>query len=240
MARKSNKTAHVLNLLAGNDAKKEDTLEQKAPAATPESENIPSPSDASEPLVPTPAVNTPASSVSVIDSNEPDPVADLIHDKLLDELNAELKTDEPEQDAIPNTFLDEINDELKESEPVMDPASFQHPEAPLQPEPEPEPQPEPEPEPQSEPEPDFVRLNVIERIVEDKIIYFMRQFDVCTCDRCVADTITLTLNGLSPKYIVTAPYAVEPLLSFYTNKYISEITVEATKACMIVKENPRH
>ena len=96
----------------------------------------------------------------------------------------------------------------------------------------------PEEEPQEES--DFVVVNLMERIVRDKIIYFMRQFDVCTCDRCIADTTALTLNGLAPKYIVTMPAAVDPLLSLYTNKFISDITVEATKACIIIKENPRH
>lgn len=96
------------------------------------------------------------------------------------------------------------------------------------------------PEPESEPEPDFVYVNVMESIVKDKIIYFMRQFDVCTCDRCVADTIALTMNGLIPRYIVASPAAVDPLVSFYTNKLISDVTVEATKACIIVKDNPRH
>ena len=96
------------------------------------------------------------------------------------------------------------------------------------------------PEPEPEPEPEFAYLNVMERIVEDKIIYFMRQFDVCTCARCKADTIALTMNGLMPKYIVTTPAAVDPLLSYYTNRLISDVTVEATKACMVVKDNPRH
>lgn len=94
--------------------------------------------------------------------------------------------------------------------------------------------------PEPEPEPEFAAVNVMERIVNDKIIYFMRQFDVCTCDRCKADVIALTLNGLLPKYIVTMPAAVDPLISYYTNRLISDVTVEATKACMIVKENPRH
>lgn len=94
--------------------------------------------------------------------------------------------------------------------------------------------------PEPEPEPEFAYLNIMERIVEDKIIYFMRQFDVCTCGRCKADTIALTMNGLMPKYIVTTPAAVDPLLSYYTNRLISDVTVEATKACMIVKDNPRH
>lgn len=94
--------------------------------------------------------------------------------------------------------------------------------------------------PEPEPEPEFSAVNVMERIVNDKIIYYMRQFDVCTCDRCKADVIALTLNGLLPKYIVTMPAAVDPLISYYTNRLISDVTVEATKACMVVKENPRH
>lgn len=91
-----------------------------------------------------------------------------------------------------------------------------------------------------EPEPDFIYVNIMESIVKDKIIYYMRQFDVCTCDRCIADTTALTMNGLTPKYIVTSPAAVDPLISFYTNKLISDVTVEATKACITVKDNPRH
>lgn len=102
------------------------------------------------------------------------------------------------------------------------------------------PAPVPTPEPEPEPEPDFAAVNVMEHIVRDKIIYFMRQFDVCTCDRCKADVTALTLNGLMPKYIVTTKAAVDPLLSYYTNRLISDVTVEATKSCMIVKENPRH
>ncbi|MFG6363879.1 late competence development ComFB family protein [Schaedlerella sp.] len=100
--------------------------------------------------------------------------------------------------------------------------------------------PAPLPTPEPESEPDFAAINVMEHIVRDKIIYFMRQFDVCTCDRCKADVTALTLNGLMPKYIVTTKAAVDPLLSYYTNRLISDVTVEATKSCMIVKENPRH
>ena len=86
------------------------------------------------------------------------------------------------------------------------------------------PAPLPTPEPEPEPEPDFAAINVMEHIVRDKIIYFMRQFDVCTCDRCKADVTALTLNGLMPKYIVTTKAAVDPLLSYYTNRLISDVT----------------
>ena len=173
MAKKSSKTTHVLNLLSGHDTKKEP-------------ENVhPQPSE--------------ASSVSIIDTTEADPVAEQIQENLLHELE-------------------------KAAEPVPEPLA----------------EPAPEPTAEAVPEPEFVQVNIMEEIVRDKIIYFMRQFDCCTCDRCIADAIALTLNGLMPKYIVTDPAAKDPLISFYTNRLIPDITVEATKACMIIKENPRH
>ena len=228
MARKSNKTAHVLNLLAGNDVKREEPKEETPKEETHTQENADAVSDAETPetpvvseVSPTP-VPAPTQSISVIDTDEPDPVAELIHNQLLDELNKEL----PE--------------EMEDLHPVVDFESLMPPEDIVEPESATETETAITPEPESEPEPEFIRLNIIERIVEDKIIYFMRQFDVCTCDRCIADAIALTLNGLSPKYIVTVPSAIDPLLSFYTNKYISNITVEATKACIVIKENPRH
>ncbi len=147
------------------------------------------------------------------------------------------------------TVSDNVTVPTPEPAPAPAPVSVPTPEpVPSVPIPDPESVPGPgpttvpkqEPVPESEPEPDFVYVDIMESIVKDKIIYFMRQFDVCTCDRCVADTIALTMNGLIPRYIVTSPAAVDPLISFYTNKLISDVTVEATKACIIVKDNPRH
>ena len=140
------------------------------------------------------------------------------------EPEAELPTLESEPEAAVETEPVAETETLSEAETTTDVETLAEPESTFV----------------SEPEPEFVRINVMERIVSDKIIYFMRQFECCTCEKCIADTIALTLNGLPPKYIVTEPAAEAPLLSFYTNHFISEITVEATKACMTVKENPRH
>lgn len=145
---------------------------------------------------------------------------------------------EPESQSVPESHT------TPESQTASEPKAQSAPNLQNTLEPQSAQNPQSAPQPQAisepEPEPDFVRLNIMESIVADKIIYYMRQFDVCTCDRCVADTTALTLNGLLPKYIVTTPAAVDPLVSYYTNRLISDVTVEATKACMIVKENPRH
>lgn len=279
MARKSNKTAHVLNLIAGHEAPAESTEETLAAGDTP-AKTAPAAAPAS----------APAQNISVIDTTENDPVADLIQQKLSNELEAQTKPAEAEpvvtaqpaaeqavsesseasataqieaaaklvpevSESSETAAADQIEAAAKlvpEPQTVSEsqaeaapqtastPLAASTPPTEIEPETATESAPEPAPIPEPEPEPDFVRINVIEEIVKDKIIYFMRQFDVCTCERCIQDTIALTLNGILPKYIVTTPAAVDPLLSFYTNRYITDVTVEATKACMIVKENPRH
>lgn len=292
MARKSNKTAHVLNLIAGHDAAKDaaetiDNTESQNAVPSPETEKAADTAPA--------AASAAAQGISVIDTTEEDPVADLIQQKLSHEFQPQDEQQKAEETGTaPETASQSEAASKPESDPTVEdtpalettPAAEDTPapetipaaETSIQPEsvmtaasepaaapaaetalppdhtPEPEhtpqqetstitedtPQPELSPAPEPEPEPDFVRLNIMEEIVKDKIIYFMRQFDVCTCDRCVNDTIALVLNGVLPKYIVTTPAAVDPLLSYYTNRLISDVTVEATKACMIVKENPRH
>ena len=240
MARKSNKTAHVLNLLSGHDTKKEPEKELETDVkkdADPISEQDSQPKDAQQPhpdpepteKIPQGKISVPDSpSVSIIDQTEKDPVAEQIQANLFQEF-------QKEHDMNP----EESQKESREKEPETElPTQESEPELTIEAEPVAEPESTIVYEP--EPEPEFVRINVMERIVSDKIIYFMRQFECCTCEKCIADTIALTLNGLPPKYIVTEPAAEAPLLSFYTNHFISEITVEATKACMTVKENPRH
>lgn len=248
MARKSNKTAHVLNLIAGHEASKdntENTEETTSEESTDKAAAAPARAEASAPA----PVSSSPQNISVIDTTEEDPISDLIQQKLSRELEEHLPA---EPDPGPVIMIDPdlpptIEEPEPEPEPVSDAASDEpaapETEAPADSQAEPARTPETTLSSQTtdpEPEPEFVRWNVMERIVEDKIIYFMRQFDVCTCDRCVNDTIALTLNGLLPKYLVTTPAAVDPLLSYYTNRLISDVTVEATKACMIVKENPRH
>lgn len=260
MARKSSKTAHVLNLLAGHDNKKESGEElQNTGSGTTDAQTAASPAEATPDAEPQKPVPQTPPAVSIIDHSEEDPVAELIQDKLLDELEqaghtsstADLSAEEtvPAPEPVPAATADTILAELQDAdepdtagEPLTTTedivaelhASEELPETPETKEVV------ANPAPAEEPEPDFVCINVMERIVKDKIIYYMREFDCCTCDHCIADTVALTLNGLAPKYIVAPPAAEAPLISFYTNKYISDVTVEATKACIVVKEHPRH
>lgn len=300
MARKSNKTAHVLNLLSGGEPEKEVQQPQEAKTeaetTTAKEEPEPAKAEAAPAPAPTPAITQAAapevpSNISIIDNGakEADALAAQIHEELLKELEKEegaavtasAPVEEPskmeegsqkpkaEIPAAPATEAPKaeipaapaaeapeaeipaaaVTEQPKAETPTASPeASNAEISAPTPAEPEPEqeevlelsPDPLTEPEPPAEPEPDYVMLNVMQRIVEDKIIYFMKQFEVCTCPRCKADTIALTLSGLPSKYKIVDKFAVDPLVSYYTGRLISQITVEALKACTQVKDNPRH
>lgn len=273
MARKSNKTAHVLNLLAGPKNEPEETApaeektqtpasEKSAPensVQTPEEKPVEKPAEKpiEKPVGQATENTAPAQNISVIDNTEKDPLAELIQSKLADELEKELaeaeapvsepvmeKTSAEEETTAEATSPEEpmpeetaVKETISEETPAEAPVVT---EAPAEEPVTEELAAETAAEETAAEEPDFISLNIMERIVKDKIIYYMRQFGVCTCDRCVADTVALTLNGLMPKYIVTFPEAVDALLNIYTNRYISDVTVEATKACIVIKENPRH
>ncbi len=85
-----------------------------------------------------------------------------------------------------------------------------------------------------------VFFNMMEKIVWDKAPRYMEQFGVCTCSRCKADIIALTLSKLPPRYVVVEEEALSPLKSFYEDRYAQDVSAEITKACIAVKKSPRH
>lgn len=89
-------------------------------------------------------------------------------------------------------------------------------------------------------EKDYTMVNVMEYLVRDQVPKYVRQFGHCDCDRCLEDTIALTLTHLPAKYVVVNKNAVSPLLNFYEKRYAGQLIVEITKATMIVNESPNH
>ena len=79
-----------------------------------------------------------------------------------------------------------------------------------------------------------------EDVYKRQVVDYLKRFGVCTCSRCVADTIALALTNLPSKYIVTDYDNVEPLISLYEHKYQVSIMTELTKACFEVDGNPHH
>lgn len=201
MAKKTNKTDHVLNLLSGGEAKKEPGMSKDREPAPPV---------------------IPEGKVSVVESvAEEEQVADTIRESLEQEL-MKMEKDESTK-IISEAAVTELQSEQKAGVIVQSEEEAGE-------------------IVQSEEATDisFIFVNVMERLVQEKALYYMEQFGICMCPRCIADITALALNKLPPKYVVVNQEAASPLINFYTNSYAGQITVEITKACIRVGENPYH
>lgn len=84
-------------------------------------------------------------------------------------------------------------------------------------------------------------VNVMEQIlIRMNLNHYMKQYDVCMCSRCQADVMALILTRLPAKYVVVDESSTAPIIGFYESKFRVRILTEIIKACMDVKENPRH
>lgn len=169
-------------------------------------------------------------------------------------IEPEAATPEPEAEHAPEPVMmvadhDSVPEPEEPSEPEPEPVPVPMAGAPddepeLAPEPatgKPEKAPEPiAPEEESMEEKDYTMVNVMEYLVRDQVPRYIRQFGHCDCDRCIEDTVALTLTHLPAKYVVVNKNAVSPLLNFYEKKYAGQLIVEITKATMIVNESPNH
>lgn len=213
---KSNKTAHVLNLLTEPGEAGESAAQPKHPAVhQPPADN----------------------------SQE---VAESIRNALEDDLLSELELEEESAPApAPMPSPDPVPPSPPEPEPAPSPAPPSPPVSMPEPDPLPAPAPAPEPMPaepvEEEPrEPGVTYLNVIQTLVEDKVDKYMEHFHMCTCDRCRTDVVALTLTSLPAKYIVVPEAEGVPMLSIYEGRYNAAVTAQLMSACQKVSEHPRH
>ena len=94
---------------------------------------------------------------------------------------------------------------------------------------------------QESPKKNFLFVNVMEELVKSQNLdKFIEEYHVCGCSRCRADVCALALTWLPPKYIVTDQEALPILLSYYGNRYRVPILSQLIKACIQVREDPRH
>lgn len=200
MAKKTNKTSHVLNLITGGSTGAEEENQ----------------------------TSSPEQKVMVVDSSEDDRIADGIRNQLLDELGEKQKVQETS---------DSKKEEAKQEEPALRDEQPIQEESVLK-----ETQSEELPREAVEQETISYRMvNVMEEILSDDVVMAeMKKYGVCLCSRCQADVRALLLTRLPAKYVVANVNAVSPLLSYYKNKFRVNILTQTIKACMDVKEHPRH
>ena len=251
---KSNKTAHVLNLLTAPGAAKE------APAEpTPEDEGVPQtvipaevPETAGRPLAP-PVLEVARSndaqiSLQIKDALENELLAETGEDLMAPPSEAEpVQTAEPAPEPVP----------IPEPAPAPQPAATGGklsqediermlaggiPESEPAPSPKPEPAPAPQPAvPEPQPDPDELQIiNVMEYLVELKAPRYISMFGLCTCPRCIADVKALTLTNLQPSYVVVPRSEAHGMLTVYESRFNSTVFAQLTRSCKVVMDNPRH
>ena len=87
---------------------------------------------------------------------------------------------------------------------------------------------------------DFKYVNVYEKIVQNKLLSYMKKFNMCMCDRCIVDTFALAVTELPTKIVVVDKKEVFPLINFFEVQNTAIVSTAIIKACMTVNEKPKH
>ena len=241
MAKKTNKTSHVLNLITGSQPPVASSGETQ-PSSSASGETQQEGSAAEEP------VRVPSANVTVVDPREEGKLAEEIQKNLIQELEKEQTEEQAEQPGKQEEQPEEQSEEQPEEQPEEQ--TEEQPEeqteeqteqpktnagTPVQKEPE------QQEEQKQEDGPSYRVVNIMEEILTPELILdALKSNDTCTCSRCQADVKALMLTRLPPKYIVADNTTVPMLLTFYRNKFRVAILSQSMRACMEVKEHPRH
>lgn len=231
MAKKTNKTSHVLNLITGSQPPVTSSGETQPPAQA-SGETQQKGSTAEEP------VRVLSANVTVVDPREEGKLAEEIQKNLIRELEKEQTQEQAEQSREQEEQSEEQTEQPNEQAEQTQEQTEQpqtNPGTPVQKEPE-------QQEGQKQEDgPSYRVVNIMEEILTPELILdALKDNDTCTCSRCQADVKALMLTRLPPKYIVADNTAVPMLLTYYHNKFRVAVLSQSIRACMDVKEHPRH
>ena len=221
MAKKTNKTSHVLNLITGSQPPVASSGETQ-PSSSASGETQQEGSAAEEP------VRVPSANVTVVDPREEGKLAEEIQKNLIQELEKEQTEEQAEQPGEQEEQSEEQTEEQIEQPKTNAGTPVQK-------------EPEQQEEQKQEDGPSYRVVNIMEEILTPELILdALKSNDTCTCSRCQADVKALMLTRLPPKYIVADNTTVPMLLTFYRNKFRVAVLSQSMRACMEVKEHPRH
>ena len=228
MAKKTNKTSHVLSLITGSQ-----------PPVAPSGETQQEGSAAEEP------VRVPSANVTVVDPREEGKLAEEIQKNLIRELEKEQTEEQAEQPREQEEQSEEQTERSEEQTEQPNEQAEQTQEQTEQPQTNAgisvQKEPEQQEEQKQEDRPSYRVVNIMEEILTPELILdALKSNDTCTCSRCQADVKALMLTRLPPKYIVADNTAVPMLLTYYHNKFRVAVLSQSIRACMDVKERPRH
>lgn len=237
MAKKTNKTSHVLNLITSSQPPVASSGETQ-PSSSASGETQQEGSAAEEP------VRVPSANVTVVDPREEGKLAEEIQKNLIQELEKEQTEEQAEQPGEQEEQSEEQTEEQSEeqSEEQTEEQTEEQIEQPKTNAGTPvQKEPEQQEEQKQEDGPSYRVVNIMEEILTPELILdALKSNGTCTCSRCQADVKALMLTRLPPKYIVADNTTVPMLLTFYRNKFRVAVLSQSMRACMEVKEHPRH
>ena len=238
MAKKTNKTSHVLNLITSSQPPVASSGETQ-PSSSASGETQQEGSAAEEP------VRVPSANVTVVDPREEGKLAEEIQKNLIREMEKEQEEKHAEEQAEQSREQEEQPEQPQEQTKQTQEQPEQSEEQPQikvgTPVQEKTKEPESQEEPKQEARLGYRVVNIMYEILTPELILdALKSNGTCTCSRCQADVKALMLTRLPPKYIVADNTSVPMLLTYYNNKFRVAIISQSIRACMDVKERPRH
>jgi len=86
----------------------------------------------------------------------------------------------------------------------------------------------------------FEIRNYVEVSVLSLLDSTLESLGICSCQKCRADIMAMSLNALPPKYVVSERGAIFTKASALAHQNNTDIISAITRAASIVSKNPRH
>ncbi|TCS78189.1 late competence development ComFB family protein [Pectinatus cerevisiiphilus] len=85
----------------------------------------------------------------------------------------------------------------------------------------------------------------VKNCMEDFVIDLVKQViksypDICTCDQCINDIVTWSLNHLPARYVNTNIGDAYTRLDIYKQEHYTDIIKIVVQAVEVVSKNPHH
>lgn len=87
---------------------------------------------------------------------------------------------------------------------------------------------------------EFILANIVEKMTRRKVDELISGIDMCSCEKCRLNACAIALNSLPPHYVTTTKGALLAEIDSLEAGYRTNITIEVTKALMIVSRQPLH
>lgn len=83
-------------------------------------------------------------------------------------------------------------------------------------------------------------INVMEKVVDDKLEEMLKTENCCQCERCIEDMKAIALNKLPAKYVSTHNGELFSKLDAMLRQRVVDINVAVSNAIACVSQNPSH